>query len=75
MISVVLEDAFEDEEPAEKPDAVKHFSTLLIFSPHAFVRDLTSLTINPISAGPDTLCPSASHSTLSSTSGLLSILL
>ena len=75
MILVVLEDALEDEEPAEKPDAVKYFSTLIILSPHAFILDLTSLTINPTSAGPDSFWASASHNTLSSTSGLLSILL
>ena len=49
----MLEDALEDEEPAEKPDAVKYFSTLIISSPHALILDLTSLTINPTSAEPD----------------------
>ena len=53
MILVVLVDALGDEEFAEKLDAVKYFSTLLILSPHAFIRDLISLTTNPTSAGPD----------------------
>ena len=75
MILVVLVDALEDEEFAEKLDVVKYSSTLIVLSPHAFIRDLTSLIINPTSAGPDRFWPSASHSTLSSTSGLRSILL
>ena len=75
MILVVLEDALEDEEFAEKLDAVKYSTTLIVLSPHALIRDLISLTTNPTSAGPDSFWASASHSTLSSTSGLLSILL
>ena len=75
MILVVLVDALEDEEFAEKLDVVKYSSTLIVLSPHAFIRDLTSLIINLTSAGPDSFWPSASHSTLSSTSGLRSILL
>ena len=71
MILVVLV----DEEFAEKLDAVKYSSTLLILSPHAPIRDLISLTTNPTSAGPDNFWPSASHSTLSNTSVLLSTLL
>ena len=71
MILVVLE----DEEFAEKLDAEKYSSTLIVLSPHALIRDLTSLTTNPTSAGPDIFWPSASHNTLSNTSGLLSILL
>ena len=49
MILVVLE----DEEFAEKLDAVKYSSNLLILSPHAPIRDLISLTTNPTSAGSD----------------------
>ena len=75
MILVVLVDGLKDEEFAEKLDAVKYSSTLLILSPHALIRDLISLTINPTSVGPDSFWPSASHNTLSSISGLLSILL
>ena len=75
MILVVLVDALGDEEFAEKLDAVKYSSTLLILSPHALIRDLISLTTNPTNPGPDSFWPSASQSTLSSTSGLLSILL
>ena len=75
MILVVLEDALEDEEFAEKLDAVKYSTTLLVLSPHALIRDLISLTTIQTSAGPDSFWASASHSTLSSTSGLLSILL
>ena len=48
MILVVLE----DEEFAEKLDAVKYSSTLLISSPHGLIRDLISLTINPNNTGP-----------------------
>ena len=73
MILVMLEDVLEDEELAEKLDAIKYLSTLIILSPHAFIRDLISLTINPTSAGPDSFWPSASQSTLSNTSGLRSI--
>ena len=75
MILVVLVDALGDEEFAEKLGAVKYSSTLLILSPHAFIRDLISLTTNPTNAGPDSYWPSASHIALSSTSGLRSILL
>ena len=75
MILVVLVDALGDEEFAEKLDAVKYSSTLLILSPHALIRDLISLTTNPTNPGPDSFWPSASQSTLSSTSGLLSILM
>ena len=71
MILVVLE----DEEFAEKLDAVKYSSTLIVLSPHALIRDLISLTTNPTSAGPYIFWASASHSTLAGTSGLLSILL
>jgi hypothetical protein len=71
----VLEDALEDEVLSEKPDSVKHFSTLVIFSPHAGILILISLTTNPTNAGPDSFWASASHNTLSNTSGLLSILL
>jgi hypothetical protein len=73
MILVVLVDALGDEEFAEKLGAVKYSSTLLILSPHAFIRDLISLTTNPTSAGPDSFWASASQSTLSRTSGFLSI--
>ena len=75
MLLVALGDALGDEEFAEKLDAVKYCSTLLILSPHAFIRDLISLTINLTNAGPDSYWPSASHITLSSTSALRSILL
>ena len=75
MIFVVLEDALEDEECAEKLDAVKYFSTLIDLSPHALIRDLISLTTNPTSVDPYSFRASASHSTLAGTSGLLSILL
>ena len=75
MILVVLVDALGDEEFAEKLDAVKYSSTLLILSPHALIRDLISLTTNPTSVGPYSFWASASHSPLASTSGLLSILL
>ena len=75
MILVVLVDALGDEEFAEKLDAVKYSSTLLILFPNALIRDLISLTTNPTSAGLDSFWPSASHSTLSSTSGLRSTLL
>ena len=75
MILVVLVDALGDEEFAEKLDAVKYSSTLLILSPHAPIRDLISLTTNPTSAVPDSFWAFASHLTLSSTSGLRSILL
>ena len=71
MILVVLE----DEEFAEKLDAVKYSSTLIVLSPHALIRDLISLTTNPTSAGRYSFWASASHSTLAGTSGLLSILL
>ena len=71
MILVVLE----DEEFAEKLDAVKYSSTLIVLSPHALIRDLISLTTNPTSAGPYSFWASASHNTLAGTSGLLSILL
>ena len=50
MILVVLEDALEDEEIAENPDAVKHFSTLIILSPHISILDLISMTTNPTNA-------------------------
>lgn len=73
MILVVLVDALGDEEFAEKLGAVKYSSTLLILSPHALIRDLISLTTNPTSAGPDSFWASASQSTLSRTSGFLSI--
>ncbi len=73
MILVVLVDTLGDEEFAEKLGAVKYSSTLLILSPHAFIRDLISLTTNPTSAGPDSFWASASQSTLSRTSGFLSI--
>ncbi len=73
MILVVLVDALGDEEFAEKLGAVKYFSTLLILSPHALIRDLTSLTTNPTNAGPNSFWASASQSTLSRTSGFLSI--
>ena len=73
MILVVLVDALGDEEFAEKLGAVKYYSTLLILSPHALIRDLTSLTTNPTNAGPNSFWASASQSTLSRTSGFLSI--
>ncbi len=73
MILVVLVDTLGDEEFAEKLGAVKYFSTLLILSPHALIRDLTSLTTNPTNAGPNSFWASASQSTLSRTSGFLSI--
>ena len=75
MLLVVLVDALEDEEFAEKLDAVKYSSTLIVLSPHALIRDLISLTTNPINTGPDSFWASVSHNTLSSTSGLRSILL
>ena len=75
MILVMLEDVLEDEELAEKLDAIKYSSTLIILSPHAFIRDLISLTTNPTRAGPDSFCPSASQRILSNVSGLRSILL
>ena len=53
MILVVLVDALGDEEFDEKLDAVKYFSTLLILSPKALIRDLISLTTHPTNAGPD----------------------
>ena len=53
MISVVLVDALGDEEFAEKLDAVKYSSTLIVLSPHALILDLISLTTNPINTGPD----------------------
>ena len=71
MILVVLVDALGDEEFAEKLDAVKYSSTLLILSPHGLIRDLISLTPNAINAGPYSFWALASHSTLSSTPGLL----
>ena len=71
MIMVVLE----DEEFAEKLDALKYSTTLLVFSPHGLIRDLISLTTNPTNAGLDSYWPSASHITLSSTSVLFSTLL
>ena len=73
MLLVVLVDTLGDEEFAEKLDAVKYSSTLLILSPHALIRDLISLTTNPTNAGHDSFWPSASHNTLSNTSGLRSI--
>ena len=73
MILVVLEDALEDEEFAEKLDAVKYSSTLLVPSPHGLIRDLISLTTNPTNASPDSIWAPASHSTLSSTLDLLII--
>ena len=36
-------DALEDKEFAEKLDAVKYSTTLLVLSPHALIRDLISL--------------------------------
>ena len=63
----------EDEEFAEKLDALRYSTTLLVFSPHDLIRDLISLTTNPTSAEPDSFWPSASYSTFSRTSGLLSI--
>ena len=73
MILVVLVDALGVEESAKKLDAVKYSSTLLILSPHALIRDLTSLTTNPTNAGPNSFWASASQSILSRTSGFLSI--
>ena len=73
MILVVLVDALGDEEFAEKLDAVKYSSTLLILSPYAGIRDLISLTTNPTNAGPDSFWPSASQSIDSKVSGLRSI--
>ena len=52
MILVVLVDALGDEKFAEKLDAVKYSSTLIVLSPHALIRDLISLTTIPTSAGP-----------------------
>ena len=37
----------EDEVLSEKPDSVKHFSTLVIFSPHAGFYDLISAMVYP----------------------------
>ena len=45
MILLVLEDALEDEVLSEKPGAVKHFSTLVIFSPHAGTHNLMSVMV------------------------------
>ena len=73
MILVVLVDALGDEEFAEKLGAVKYSSTLLILSPHALIRDLTSLTTNPTNAGPNSFWASASHRIDSKVSGLLAI--
>ena len=73
MILVVLVDALGVEEFAEKLGAVKYSSTLLILSPHALIRDLISLTTNPTSAGLYSFWAFASQSTLSKTSGFLSI--
>ena len=75
MILVVLVDALGDEEFAEKLDAVKYSSTLLVTSPHGLIRDLISLTTNPTNAGPDSFWASAPNLTLSSTSGPRSILI
>ena len=75
MILVALVDALGDEEFAEKLDAVKYSSTLIVLFPHGLIRDLISLTINLTNAGPDSYWPSASHITFSSTSALRSILL
>ena len=41
----MLENALEDELLSEKPDVVKHFSTLVIFSPHAGTHDLMSAMV------------------------------
>ena len=73
MKLVVLVDALGDEEFPEKLDAVKYSSTLLVSSPHAFIRDLISLTTNPTSAGPDSFWASASNRIDSRVSGLRSI--
>ena len=73
MILVVLEDALEDEEFAEKLDAVKYSTTLIVLSPHALIRDLISLTTNPTSAGPNSFWPSAPQSIDSKVSSLRSI--
>ncbi len=73
MILVVLVDAFGVEEFAEKLGAVKYSSTLLILSPHALIRDLTSLTTNPTNAGPNSFWASASKRIDSRVSGLLAI--
>ena len=70
---VVLVEALGDKEFAEKLDAVKYSSTLLILSPHAPIRDLISLTTNPTSAGPDSFWASASKRIDSKVSGLRSI--
>ena len=43
----MLEDVLEDEELAEKLDAIKYLSTLIILSPHAFIRDLISAIVYP----------------------------
>ncbi len=43
----MLENALEDEVLSEKPDAVKHFSTLVIFSPHAVVLALIPAMVYP----------------------------
>ena len=73
MILVVLVDALGDEKFAEKLDAVKYSSTLIVLSPHALIRDLISLTTNPTSAGPNSFWPSASQGIDSKVSGLRSI--
>ena len=52
MILVVPVDALGDEEFAEKLDAVKYSSTLIVLSPYALIRDLISLTTKPTIAGP-----------------------
>ena len=61
MILVMLSDALIDEESAEKLDAVKYLSTLIVLSSHTFIRNLISLTSNPTNAGPDCFWPSASQ--------------
>jgi len=73
MILVVLVDALGVEEFAEKLGAVKYSSTLLILSPHALIRDLTSLTTNPTNAGPNSFWASASKRIDSKVSGLRSM--
>ena len=47
MILVMLEDVLEDEELAEKLDAIKYSSTLIILSPHTFIRDSILAMVNP----------------------------
>ena len=56
----MLENALEDEVLSEKPDAVKHFSTLVIFSPHAVVLALIPAVVYPTNCVPVLINPKGS---------------